>query len=491
MPWVIMYASHRRRLNFVKWFSIFLVAILTLLPLANVQSKSTSSYPLEEDDFSERKTKYFIIIFPKDYEPLADQLFSQYGKMLDEEYEKFQALYGHVVIYPLTIRVYANAKEYESLNPFAPPLKRLGTHSHVGTREIAIIGDVVAKNYLSWFAEATNAFRYELAILFAKQLSDQKAPEGLLHGIGSYFQDLAALEALVHQANQSKMEAQPWNDLFENGSIFFDPPIVVQQVSVVSYLVGIRDWETFLSFLSRMKTSPNYQVAFKEIYQRDQADLEKEWKSYLPLYASKDWKWNKLTNYNFKIAEKLINSGAFKAAYSELEKVVKYNTLLRQEDKKQTALGLMTRAKYGVDGNNNLYQGRLLLSRGNIDEAISLFNNAKQSFSSIGYTQKNNEIEALLQRAKLSLSLQAEVKRYQNNAVFVLLNGNAVKRLKEIRAIYDQMNNDSGIRTVDTLIMEVQQRQLWVFAMCGVLVAILLFLYWKKSKAPVPPEARL
>jgi hypothetical protein len=56
------------------------------------------------------------------------------------------------------------------------------------------------------------------------------------------------------------------------------------------------------------ETSANIRAAFKEIYQRDQDELEKEWKSYLPIYASKDWKWNKLTNYNFKIAEKLIAS---------------------------------------------------------------------------------------------------------------------------------------------------------------------------------------
>ncbi|GEM_PF-3030946 len=486
-----MHTPLRIHVGFVRWLSIFLVATLTLFPLVNVQSKSIHSHSLEGDDFSERKTNYFIIIFPKNYESLADQLFTQYGKMLDEEYEKFQALSGNVAIHPLTIRVYANAKEYGSLNPFAPPLKKGGTHSHVGAREIAIIGDEVAKNYLRWFAEATNAFRYELAILFAKQLSDQKVPEGLLHGIGTYFQDRAALEALVLQANQTTLDAQPWTDLFEKESIFFDPPIMVQQASIVSYLIGIKDWQTFLSFLSRMRTSANIRAAFKEIYQRDQDELEKEWKSYLPIYASKDWKWNKLTNYNFKIAEKLIASGAFKAAYTELEKVEKYSTLLRLEDNRQTASSLMKRAKLGIDANNNLYQGRLLLSKGNINEAISLFNKAKENFSSIGYTQKNDEIEALLQRAKLSLSLQAEVKRYQNNPVFVLFNGNAIKRLKEIRAIYDQMNDDSGMQMVDVLIMEVQQRQLWIFAVSALLVVGLLFLYWKKSKEPVPPEAQL
>ena len=486
-----MNSFDKKALPNILFIFIFIISFL-LCPLKNVRAVYFDKNIADlGEDFGERKTKYFVLIFPKSYEEMANQLFMLYGKTLDVEYEKFQALFDNAAIHPLTIRVYINEKEYKERNPFAPPLLPPGTHSHVGSREIALIGENITKNYMVWLSEASNAFRYELAILFAQHLSDQKAPPGLLNGIGAYAQDQNITEKLIQQTQNSSIQTQGWIELLENDTKLSDPSYQVQRVSVVSYLVGLKQWHTFLTYIEKLKTAPNYHSAFYEVYEREQSVLETEWQTYFPIYLHYDWQWNKIYNYNLTIAEKLIKEGAYSAALTDLEEAININTSMQQQEKKALAQKLYETAQIGKDANTILFQGRISLARGNAQDGLSLLTQAQQKFALINNSQHNVEIKALKERAEMVIALQGEIERYQKNTILDLLDMGAIKRIQEIRTIFDQIDDEYGQRQVESVFQSLQKRQQNVI-MVGILLAMLLIIIrlWRLRYSS-PPEANL
>ena len=198
----------------------------------------------------ESRTEVFSIIYATEDAALAQSLIAQFGSWFDDTYAQFSRVFGVALPLPLSIRIYPRLIHYDCLNPFAPRLAPGDTHSHVGAREIALIGDSILSDFDSWQAEAQNAFRFELVTLFAEKLSEGTAPAGLMVGLGGYAENPnEVFESRFQAAGLEESPQYSWQELWENPANLSGDQYLLEVTSTVAYLVDVYGWGSLTDFL--------------------------------------------------------------------------------------------------------------------------------------------------------------------------------------------------------------------------------------------------
>jgi hypothetical protein len=240
---------------------------LCLLPWRTAQAAVPINHPAQGSlDWAEKRTQYFTIIYQFQFESLVQGLVELYGEQIDSEYARFEGVFQASLPLPVMVRIYPDIGYYMYYNSLAPEIDEVSTSSHVGAREISLIGSNIVSNLSQWGKTAVEDFRYELAALFTEQLSNKSAPPALVAGISAYARDPQVIYKTIDLESLPPEPVYTWDQMWGVEYIFLDAEMRLEAASIVAYLVDAFGWQKLLDFLKEPSTAPGYREALSKVY---------------------------------------------------------------------------------------------------------------------------------------------------------------------------------------------------------------------------------
>jgi hypothetical protein len=467
--------------------------VACLISPGAVQAAVPSSVPAQSAvGWRELRTKNFSIIYPDAFESLAQALYGLYGQILDSEYERFASFFNASLTLPISIRIYPTVNDYVKLNSLAPKIGPKDTHSHIGDREISVIGSNVTADLAQWQIAGLDAFRFELAVLFTGQATNQKAPPGLLAGVGGYSQDPAKLvqNAPAGLANS----ALTWRSIFESESSLNDPALQIQATSVVAYLVDEYGWDTFMKFLLALPTAQGYREAAADVFGQPLNTLQDNWLAYFPFYLRERWKANAFYNFDFATANKLLDGGAYAAADKDLTADLAFLQRTRQSDKVQEAQALLDRARKGQEAELLLYQANQALQAHDYARSLELVSQARQAYAGLKDSRRTPDLDAYQKWAEAVLGLREQVAQIRD-AGGDFLDPAVSSHLDSLYSQLARYGDTEGMEMVRQILRTGsaawKTQALWVIPVAGAACLLILALRLLLAARKPSPEARL
>jgi hypothetical protein len=448
------------------------------------------------DGWREARTRSFAILYPPEYENLGQGLAALHGEALDLEYDRFAALFETSLALPVSIRIYPDMESFDCLNAQPAELQPLAIHSHIGAREIALIGSNILADLPSWSKNLAEAFRYELGALFTEHSAGAALPPGLLVGTARYLQDPAQTVGLLQLDWRDWAEpTQSWRSLWEEAATRQELSRQLQATSIVAYLVDTHGWAPFLKFLQSLPASQSYRQSLFQAYGQELAELEAGWRDYYPAYFRERWQFNVLHNYDLETPAGLIQAEEYAEADRRLKEAIIFLQKVRQPEKLAQAQALLADAQTGHEADSLVAQSRQAFHAGDYPRSLALLSQAEKNYAQIGSYYRMDELAAYRDQVHQILALHAELDRLQVQAAApwdtLSLGGRLVALGRRLSALGDT----SGHARVLELARAVEARQRELHAVLslaglGVILALFGMRLWLLKREPAP-EAQL
>jgi hypothetical protein len=392
-------------------------AALAALPApARAAPARASCNGLPEVEWQEARTQAFAILYPAGSTG-PEVLSTLSGEELDAEYARFEALFETSLNLPVSIRIYPSINHYYCLNAQAPEILPGATHSHVGSREIALLAENIAANFSAWLSSSRNVLRYEQAVLFAQEAAGENIPPGLLVGIGHYAQDPAeTMGSLGLTPGSWGSPGHTWRELWEDPLTQFDFGRKLQATSTVAFLVEQGGWASLVEFLKSLPTSASFSQSLQQVFGQDLASLQNEWQEYYPRYFQGRWQVNALYNYDLTPYEELVKAGSYVEAGKGLQEVIPFLEKTNQTVQLYRAQNMLAMARSGQEAEKLVAQSLQALQDGDLTGAIGLIDQAQHMYSQVGNVQRLDELNAYRDQAFKIQALHEEFGQLQAEA---------------------------------------------------------------------------
>ncbi len=491
----------RTRANF-RWqlmIAVLVVATTVISPQTTARAgEKTQTDCNPPTIWSEVRLDSFAVLYPPESAAFAQALlanFASYEQELEAAYRGFTQVFRVALTTPVTIRLYPRAQDYYCLNTLAPPLGNATTHSHIGTREIALIYENIPEAWNSGSQiETLNAFRYELATLFAEQLTGGLAPPGLLVGIGGYAENpndvFAARYAATGLGNEP---TRTWQALWDDQYLVESPADIFQATSIVAYLVDVYGWDDFAMFLARLSETEGYRQALSDVYGVGVQDLQKQWRDYFKVYVAGRWRVNVFHSFDLDVFEELIAGGAYADAADGLNEAIPVLTAFNQFEDRNRAEALLLKANQGVQAGALAAQARQSILEGKYEDGALLAQQSLALYEALGDTRRVAEVTAYLEVAEKVTGLRQEVERLGDQGG--LGNPIALPRLYDLGKELGILGDQEGVSLVQFLMGQISRAQrvliFVITAGASLLVGVLLLLRLWRLRKKRPVEADL
>ena len=465
------------------------IFILTFLFSIVAPPAPTAAQSCSRLNWGETSTRAFTFTYQKSV-PLGVEIAAQYGDRLDAEYSRFANLFQVSLNTPITVRIYPNGTDYTCLNALAPNIPIGQTHSHIGEREIALIGQYILADPEGWQINAFDVLRHELAILFVQHLTGGKAPLGLTIGVGIYAEDPALTfeRRLASAPPPTYAPSLSWRGVWEAPDVITSPDVNLQAASIVAYLVDVYGWDKFVAFLSTLRTAESYHAALTAVYKVEAGALEEQWLTYYPLYFEGRWRDNALYEFSLSAYEQLITAGAYQAATDGLTPTIALLTQRGdQSDLLAQAQALYETAAIGLEADALARQSRQAYQESDYPAAADFAAQALGNYAPLNDTRNQETLLTIQSRAEEILTLRAELDTLQTG-----LTPAASSRLLEIAPRLGELGDTEGQAQADQLIIQItrqRQDQAITVAVAGAGIGlVLLILRIALTKRRPPPE---
>jgi hypothetical protein len=445
---------------FIKEAGIFfcLFALLINIPVQPAFADSPFRSWGQEYDWKELRTSNFAVIYPAEYENLASMVV-HVGPILDYEYERLAILFETSLLTPITIRIYPDLNDYKKFNPLVKVTDENLMHSHIGVREIALIAQNMTMTPLAWQADGLNAVRYELGILFTQRLTDKKAPEGLLNGVGAYAQDPEYLFGDNFQMPADLNNPTSIRFLLEEGKLINSPQYNMGAASIVAFLVEVYGWPSFLEFLKQIATVENTRRAMTEVYEIDHLELQDQWKQYYSYYFDSQGASHILYRYDLSPYQQLINAGAYTEVVSQLPDVITFLEKIKNEDSLNQAQSLIDQARLGQEGNRLVYEARKSLQDHEYELSLLYVDQANAIFVELSDQRHQHELESFRSLAQEILEMHRVINQIE---VEVSLTSDTSRYISDLFRISHKMaeiGDRQGLEKATRLLETIEGRQ--------------------------------
>lgn len=447
-------------------------------------------------DWRSLSTKSFIILYPQEYEIMAQILAARgFGRDLDAEFSRFSAFYQTAPPAAITIRIYPDIGAFSCLNTPSTEIDTGSMHSNSGGREIALIGNNIQENFSAWIAQDINLIRYELSLIFARQVAGDQLPFGLGQAIGRYSQDPSRTFGLLDFSSISDPEpAHSWRSLWEESGS--DLLRQVEATSTVAFLVDSYGWGEFLSFLKHLSTSRSYRISLEQIYRIAPEEIEQNWRAFYPLYLNNRWKVHPIYNYDLSGFHSQILAEQYAEADRSLQSALDF--LHKMDDRKTIieAQRLQVRAKKGQEADYMFAQSRQAYENGRYAESLAWLGHAEKLYAEAGTRIFHlDEFSAYRQQVRETLGLHLELDRLEVEAGEnwnTFFQAQKLSRLAERQYLLGDVYGHQRSAKIADLILARRQAQYLAFASIVIgITLVLLFIRIRMARRKPPAEAQL
>lgn len=395
---------------------VLLLALCSRAGPAAAQTATPGAPPGLEVDLG-----HFVLLADPLYADEVNALAQQYGPELGQAYLQLEKLYGTSLTLPLNIRLYADWPQFISLNSTLTPLLASPYHTHVGTREIALIGPLPPGLLVS--TAGVNMIRHELSGLFLDSLSANNIPPGLALGLNQYVEipgDQAEAAAIRLRAVLPSGAAGVlrWPDLMEGPTVHFDRDLAsAQALSVVAFLVDQYGFEALLEVVRGLGEGHSYRSAMSGTFGGQSLEqLEAAWLQYLPTYVETGWQYNALYNYNLAPYEAALDAGAYSQAAEALDRLLPFLEATGQASALAQAQVLREEARQGLAARELTAALGEALQTGQYEQALDLALQAQAAYAAIGDAANASLAGAHADYLQQILTLRAELAAVQARA---------------------------------------------------------------------------
>ena len=429
-----------------------LFAALALSIAGTVRAAAPAQDSCPELNWKQKQTRSFVILYTASHVSLAEEIEQNYAPVIESELVKFEQAFGRSLITPITIRIYPTENEYYCLNAFAPTISSEDVHSHIGSREIALIASTIFYRQTMWQTHAVNALRHQIAVLYGEMISDGEAPPGLLQGMGGYFEDPAdTFQSRYQTAGNITAPDRGWQRLLEEDIPASDDLTLLQQTSLVAFLIDVYGWEQYVAFLERIPQVQGYRQAILDVYGYNFQDLQEKWVRYFPIYVEERWQANVIHNYDLTQFEELIAGGAYTDAQAKLKAAMPLIELFGDPEKIDAANQLLLRADKGIQAGALALSARQAVLNGNFQSGLENADQALALYAELGDTRRNSEIEIYRQVCQEVLLLRGEVEKIQEDAT--PLDPIGTEQLIRIGQRLGELGDSDGTKQVQLALM--------------------------------------
>lgn len=487
-----MKKNHRQRFWMI--FVGVIVVLLGIIPQPGSASARLQGGCSENLVWREQTVGSFVVVFTANNVNLAQEIISNFGDQLEVEFQNYAAMFGTELDIPITIRIYPSKTDYTCLNALAPLINVEDTHSHIGSREIALIGEAINRNPNLWFSTSFNAMRHEFAVLYAERISDGNAPPGLLQGLGGYFENPSeTFENRFAAAGSIQQAERSLQRLLEEDVPASNAKVLLQQTSVAAYLIDTYGWSRFLALLAAIGELPGYRQAFSEVYLLNIQEVQAEWEYYFGEYVGGRWQANIVHAYDLDQFTILVASGAYQDALTGLQAAEPVVRLFGTGEEIAQVEDLLHKASQGVLAGNLTLEARQLILIGEYTGSIEKAEQAISIYNQLNDSRRISELETYRDLALEVITLRTELESLKG--FDAPLDPQKTQRIMEIGQRLGQLGDADGVRDVQlTLILLSTGQRYFVewTTVIGLLVCVYLIyrrfrdLYRKK-----PPEVDL
>jgi hypothetical protein len=448
--------------------------------------------------WNEISNETFSIIYPLNKEEYFD--FSQsirllLDEQLADEFANYGAIFQTQLPTPITIRIYPDLDVYYCLNPLANPIADGDYHTHLGSREIAFIGDRLNTPETQWDIAGVNAFRAEIASLYAEARSKGNAPPGLIAGVGAYAENPNEMyQRHLEAVNARDLADQSLQSVWEEPLASSLPATRFLATSSVAYLIDVYGWSAFLSFLDELANAQGYRAALDTVYDLSAAELNTHWQDvYHPVYLNGRWRANLFHNFDLSAFETMIDAGAYSDAAAGLNDAMPVIEKLGTVEEFVRAEQLLAQAQFGQSATVKMESARKALLDGDFDASLAFAEEAAAIYGQLGGNQRQDELNAYIDWSTRVLTLRAELAQLADQGA--VANPIAPRRIAEIGEELGKLGDAEGVGAAQVALGIVSERARGIqfgITVAGVLLALyLLARRLLKMFQKAPPEANL
>jgi hypothetical protein len=467
--------------SFLPKFLLGIIFLITGLNSMQVHAaKQAQTDCAIEYDWRQIPSENFVILYTANQVNLAQDINKIYISRLEEDWVKYEIAFSTDLVTPITIRLYPSTTEYYCLNALAPLISGGDFHSHIGTREIALIANEIRGSQIDQDNLTINALRHEIAVLFAEQITNGYAPPGLLEGLGGYFEDPE--QTFINRFEEAGKISSPdrgWQRLWEEDVSSSNSLVFLQQTSTVAYLVDVFGWQYMVAFLQKIADLKGYRQALVEVYDVNLQDLQTHWMSYFPVYIQARWQANVIYNHDLSQYRVLIAEGAYADAASRLLAALPLIKLFESEEKLSEAESLLAQAEKGASAAELASESRQAILAGDYRRGYSKAEQGLALYAQLDDSRRTAELETYLDICREVLSLRSELE--QLRGVGTPLDPVRTNRIISIGRRLNELGDKDGANEVQIVLLLLgtgQQVLVQWTTVIGLLVCI--YLIWRR-----------
>jgi tetratricopeptide (TPR) repeat protein len=388
----------------------WIVPLLAIVLIALGSLAYTPAAQAQGNDWRERPTAHFVIL----YTPGSEATAEQYAGFVDTIYEEAATVFSHRVAVPITLRLYPTRESYYQVNPMARNVPGVVAHADFQRRELVVI---IEQTQVQNPDEIPNNIRHELTHIVVADLSANRVNTGFHEGMAQYIEH-SSREILQQKAqllNQARNQGRllVWSDFDDRDRVYSAPEVSYPQaLSVVAFLIEQHGFGAFRNFLTISASSSGYRSALERAYGIAPADLEEQWRDWLPSYLEGGYVHNVLTSYDLAYPSNLIAQGRYAEAQAELEQAVEWlrqNANVQPPEILATAEQLLARSQEGQRADTLAIAARTALEQADYERARQLVAQARDSYSSLGDTRQDAVLDIYAQQVARGLSADQQL----------------------------------------------------------------------------------
>jgi len=322
--------------------------------------------------------------------------FAWYASAVEQAYQDVQDIFAVALRETETkprdeivVTLYGDDAAYARANPVAG--REEGVLGHAQPSE-GVIGVAVARLRDKSEGFRRDAIRHELAHVTLGDLSSQKLPIGFQEGIAQYLErdidQRRRFAAAVRRAREAD-QILSFTDLNRQRPFLSNAQIAYpQSYSMIVFMAERYGFGTVVKFVTTVREAKTLDEAVRQVFGRSLAEIETDWKAFVPGYLDQSWARNDLDLWGLEEPHRLLGEGKYAEARDLYDRAGALFTSMNRQDRLTRAQAERQRAVTGLEAIDLTQRGMTALTAGQYDTAAELLAQGERRWTELGDTRR-------------------------------------------------------------------------------------------------------